>query len=1015
VRIGLLGDLEVRGSDERDIEISGAKLRSFLAILSLHVGRPVQTEQLVDALWGEAPPPGVRNGLQRLASKLRRSLGSTDVVAMRAGGYALDLPPDAVDVHRFDALVEAARRAEAIDAIQLLHEAEALWRGDALVEFAYEDFAAPTITRLTELRRSAIGQRLDLELELGRHHDALPELESLVHLHPLRERLRATLMLALYRAGRQSDALRAYQDGRRILGDELGLEPGPDLRRLEAAILAQDAELGAPVAEAAPEQPPPAHAIPEPLTPLVGREAEVKEVVDLLTTSRLVTLVGPGGVGKTRLALDAGRRVASGRAAGGCLVELAPVGDPGAVRAAIADALALPDPARLAELIGERDVLLVLDNCEHVIAVAASIAEDLLRRCPNLTVLATSREGLRIDGEAVWPVPPLPVPDAVELFLARARAAGARFDATGDALAQVTEICARLDGLPLAIELAAARTRAFPIDQIAGRLHDRFRLLTGGSRTALPRQQTLRAVVDWSYDLLFEDEQRLFERLSVFPGGCDVATATAVCADDALPADDIEDLIQALVEKSLVIASAGAGGVRVTQLQTLAQYGREKLAERGDAESIRRAMATHFAALAARSAIAYTTTEQGPWLRAIDAEQDNLRAALEWAVDRDDAETAMTIAGGTSWRHWLAGNAVEGLRWIDAAFACAGDVTGWTAALGLLGRGVLRLQTGRHDGVDEDLGDALARFRSLGDTDATIMATSFWAELPAVRGDLDEAKRRRRESIASYEALPDDPFVLAGRSFSKAKLAALEGDLALAEACYRDAAARFAPIERPVMLAMTLSLVADFDDRAGDHGAAGRALGRAVGLGDEHGLRGFTGTQLARLGWALLNDGDLDQARAVYDRTVDTARRLRNEPVLFLALTGIAALDRLAGHDDAAAASAREALALHVDAGPRRLANRVDPAREVLGSAAACCTVLAGVAIDDGDVERGALLLAHAERLRDDAGLDVPSFQRGDVDSAEARLRDALDDQRRALAREAGRSGRLGQTIPLDG
>ncbi|MEA3055759.1 MAG: hypothetical protein QOD30_1191, partial [Actinomycetota bacterium] len=851
-----------------------------------------------------------------------------------------------------------------------------------------------------------------LELALGRHHDVLPELESLVGTLPLRERLRASLMTALYRAGRQADALRVYQDGRRILSDELGLEPGPELRRVEAAILAHDPALTAPESDTPRVAPVGArsHGIPEPITPLVGRDEETRELLGLLDETRFVTLVGPGGVGKTRLALHVARQAATVRAAGACLVELAPIGDPDAVRAAIADALGVPDPDRLAETIADRDLLLVLDNCEHLIATAADIAEDLLRRCPNLTVVATSREGLRIDGETVWPVPPLPVPDAVTLFFGRARAAGARIIPSDDVERCVTDICTRLDGLPLAVELAAARTRAFPIEQLASRLSDRFRVLTGGSRTALPRQQTLRAVVDWSYDLLFDDEQRLFERLSVFPGGCDLATARAVCADGSLPADEIDDIIQALVEKSLIVPIAGGDGLRFTQLQTLAQYGREKLADRGDAERIRTSMAAHFAALASRSAHAYATAEQGPWLLAVDVEQDNLRAALEWAVDCGDAETAMTIAGGTSWRHWLAGCAVEGLRWIDAAFGCAGEVSETTRALGLMGRGLLRLQTGRHDGVEEDLSEALARFRSLGDVDATIMASSFWTELAAVRGDVDEARSRRREAIAFYDSLPDDPFVRAGVAFSRAKLAALEGDLEVAESSYREAAAAFGRLDRPVMHAMSLSLVADFDDRAGHHGDAGRALAEAVRIGDALGLRGFTGTQLARLGWALLNDGDRGGARAVYDRALENARRLGNDPVIFLALTGIAALHRLGGRDADAAAAAHEALALHVAAGPRRLANRVDPAREALDAAALCCTVLACVAIDDGRSERGAVLLGHAERLRGDAGVEVSAFQREDL----ARATAVIDVGAFTAAFEAGRNGRLGQDIPLD-
>ena len=377
-----------------------------------------------------------------------------------------------------------------------------------------------------------------------------------------------------------------FQEGRRLLVEELGLEPGPELRRLESAILAQDPSLTLPAvrsgvvdAVGAGSHP----GIPEALTPLVGRDAELRELQRAVRRAALRHAGGPGRGGQDA-AGPGGRAGGScaGSSFGGCLVELAPVGDPAGVPAAIAAALGLPDPNRLAEMIGDHDLVLVLDNCEHVIGAAAEVAEGLLRRCPGLRLLATSREGLRVGGEIIWPVPPLAPDDAVRLFLARARASAAPIG-LDDEHGVIADICARLDGLPLAIELAAARTRAFPLTQIAARLNDRFRLLTGGSRTALPRQQTLRAVVDWSYELLFGDEQRVFERLAVLPGGCDLATAEAVCADDDIAAADVADHLRALVDKSLVIAVPVAGGVRFTLLQTLAQYGRERLTERGDA------------------------------------------------------------------------------------------------------------------------------------------------------------------------------------------------------------------------------------------------------------------------------------------------------------------------------------------------------------------------------------------------------------------------------------------------
>ena len=1016
MRIALLGELEVRGDDDRPIVVTGAKQRALLAVLALQASRAVPAEQLVDALWGDDPPPAVRNGLQGLVSKLRRALGSTDLVAMRGGGYVLELPPEAIDVHRYERLVAEGRAAGGSDparTIALFAEADALWRGDALADFTYEDFASTTITRLSELRLAAVEERLDIELRLGRHQVAIGELESLTTAHPLRERTRGLLMVALYRAGRQADALRVYQDGRRLLADGLGLEPGPELRQLEAAILAQDESLDAPPTTSAATSTWAEHRSPIPasLTPLVGRDVELRDLTALFDDRRFITLVGPGGVGKTRLALEVARARSGSLAYGGCLVELAPVGDPAAVRAAIAFALDLPDPNQLAAMIGQRDLLIVLDNCEHVIATAAEVAEDLLRRCPGLRLLATSREGLRVSGETIWPVPPLAADDAGALFVDRARAAGAQLDLSEGQTNVIAQICARLDGLPLAIELAAARARAFPIPQILSRLNDRFRLLTGGSRTALPRQQTLRAVVDWSYELLFNDEQRVFERLSVFPGGCDLATAQVVCADRDLPGPDIEDIIRALIDKSLITAEAGTNELRVSQLQTLAQYGRERLAERGESARVRDAMAAHFATLCTGSAAAFTGDAQRTWLATIDQEQDNLRGALEWAVATDDAETALTIAGGCSWPHWLAGTMVEGKRWLDDAFACRGEVTETTMALALTGRALINFQLGVPERVDADLEAALETFRRHGNVAAIALTYSFYAEFPAARGDIDTARARRLEVLAFYDGLPDDPFVVAGRAYSQGKLALLDGDLAAAERAYRAAADGFARIDRPVMRSMCLGMVADFDERKGDYPAAIAALEAAIATNDELGLRGFMGALLTRLGWALLQAGDSAGAELTYRRAEALARRLDNRPVILLALTGMAALHRIAGRNDDAADAATEALHAFLIGGPRRLSNRVDPKADVLTAASVCCTVLAGVAADAGQGERVALLLGHAEHLRTDAGTPVPTFQRDDLARTQAEAISLVGCDEFGAAFERGRLGRLGTEV----
>jgi tetratricopeptide (TPR) repeat protein len=497
----------------------------------------------------------------------------------------------------------------------------------------------------------------------------------------------------------------------------------------------------------------------------------------------------------------------------------------------------------------------------------------------------------------------------------------------------------------------------------------------------------------------------------VFPGGCDLGTAETICADATLAAAEIADIIGALVDKSLVIAVPAGGEVRFRQLQTLAQYGREKLAERGDSERIRDAMATHFARLGAGSAAAFAGDEQRAWLTAIDQERDNLRGALEWAVANDDAERALTIAGGASWPHWLAGTAVEGKRWLDEAFRCRGEASDRARALALTGRGLIDFQLGAPAGVDADLQTALAIFRGLGDVASMALTYSFYAEVAAARGDLIEGRRRRAEVLDFYLGLPDDPFVIAARAYSRAKLGILDGDLAQAERYYRQAAEGFSRIDRPMMRAMCLGMVADFDERAGNYTAAIHELEEAVETNDTLGLRGFTGALLARLGWVLHQHGDAARAEQMYNRALERARRLGSTPVIFLALTGLAALHRIHGRDDEATTAASDALDLYLAGGPRRLANRIDPQADVLTAAALCCAVLGILAARAGRGEQAAQLLGHADRLRTDAGAPVPTFQRDDIDCARDTAVTLLGHDSFVAAYEFGRHGRLGQEV----
>ncbi len=638
----MLGPLEVLDDDGNPVDVGGARPRTLLVDLALAQGRAVPAEQLLEDVWsGEQIP--ARNNLQVHVSRLRRVLGD-DRITTQGGGYALDLPRDAIDVARFDRLAAEGRAAlhagDAEVASRTLAEALQLWRGAALADFVDEQFARPVITRLEESRLVAIEDRIEADLVLGRHAALVGEVEALLIEHSLRERLWAELMTALYRSGRQGEALRAYQRARTVLADELGIDPGPELQRLERSVLAQDPSLSAPVtpsdAGASPAGAP--TNLPAPTSALVGRAAEIDATVNLVHHHRLVTIVGPGGVGKTRLAIEIGRTFLGQFRDGVWVIDLAPVGDPSDVATAVAAALGVETEVgagaasttleRLSEFLSGREALLVFDNCEHVVGESARITDQLLARCGALHVLATSREPLMIAGEALWPLAPLDLEDATELFVTRARAAAPAFgldDDAGEQTARVVRaICERLDGLPLAIELAAARMRAFTPGDLLARLEDRFRLLTGGSRTAFPRQQTMRAVVDWSYDLLFDDERRVFERVSVFAGAFTITAAEAVCADDVIRADAVAGLLARLVDKSLVVPANLGEQVRFRLLQTLAQYGRERLVASGDGDAVGARHAHHLVRLL-EVPDGVHGADTGSWFRKVGESIDDIR------------------------------------------------------------------------------------------------------------------------------------------------------------------------------------------------------------------------------------------------------------------------------------------------------------------------------------------------------------------------------------------------------
>ncbi|MBD0418431.1 AfsR/SARP family transcriptional regulator [Streptomyces sp. TRM S81-3] len=692
VRYRILGTTQAIRSDGTAVPVGGARLRALLTVLALRAGRTVPPGLLVEEVWDGDPPADAPGALQALVGRLRRTLGA-EAVASEGGGYRLTAGPDDIDLHRFDRLAGEGTRALADGdpgkAAAVLDDALALWRGPALADLPDRTAEAAR----WEIRHlDAVRARHTAALDLGHAEQALPELTALCDGHPLDEPLQALRLRALRDTGRTAEALAAYDDVRRLLADRLGTDPGPELRTLHAELLRTE-PVAAPAAPAAPA----AGAAPGPrprgnlrarLTSFVGRDADIEALRADLTTARLVTLLGPGGAGKTRLSLETAEAAGDTARDGVWLAELAPVDDPDAVPEAVLTAVGARETVlygagaeemrvvaernataveRLVEHCGRRRMLIVLDNCEHVVDAAARLTEELLARCPGLTVLATSREPLGVPGELLRPVEPLPEPAALRLLADRGAAArpGFRTDDDPEACA---EICRRLDGLPLAIELAAARLRMLTPRQIADRLDDRFRLLTSGSRTVLPRQQTLRAVVDWSWDLLDTDERDVLCRLSVFAGGCDLAAAEAVCGPAALEA------VASLVDKSLVVAApSGDGEMRYRLLETVAEYAGEKLDEAGGRADAERAHLIHYRELARTTDPLLRGPDQLAAIGRLEREYENLRTALRHALARRDEQEGLCLVLSLAWYWQMRDLRVEARGWCSEVMALGPD------------------------------------------------------------------------------------------------------------------------------------------------------------------------------------------------------------------------------------------------------------------------------------------------------------------------------------------------------
>ncbi|MET7461466.1 BTAD domain-containing putative transcriptional regulator [Nonomuraea sp. NPDC005501] len=1006
VRFGVLGPLAVWAQDGGPVRVAEPKVRALLADLLAHGGGPVPPDRLIDDLWGERPPRNPAGTLQARVSQLRRALGDPGLITHGPAGYRL--APADTDASRFLALLagpparpglprlaDGPRGDEGTawlrERLARLDEALGLWRGPAYAEFADAGFARPEIARLEEARLSALEEQAEVRLALGGDAD----LAGLVRLHPLRERLRGLHILALYRRGRQSEALASYGELRELLAEELGLDPSPELSALHQAILRHDPALSAPVSasiagpgRATPKEP--VTNLPAPLTDLVGRDGELAAVRDLLAAGRLVTLTGPGGVGKTRLALEAARALAGTDLPDGVwLVELAGAADVAEAVAAVLgvrDDGAEPLAPRLARALSGKRALLVLDNCEHVVADAAGLAARLLKAAPGLRVLATSQEPLDVTGERLLPVPPLPEPEAVRLFAARA---GVEPDAA------VATICRRLDGIPLALELAATRVRALGVEGVAERLDDRFRLLSAGMRDAPARQRTLRAAIDWSWELLTAPERVVLRRLAVHADGCTLEAAEEVCAE---PGVDVLDAVARLVDRSLVVVTPGP---RYRLLESVSAYCAERLAEAGELDAIRERHARHYTELAVRAEL--RGPRQLAWLDRLDLETANLRLALA-------GPEPLRLVNALAWYWYLRGRLGEARRSLTAALARHDGRSGGTsgeaavASVWLAGMTLLSGETPpavRQAGLDASgralaswflthvqwaYGDheerraaadrALAAYEELGDRWGVAAALSLRAKLAQVRCDLEAMRCDGERSLALFTELGDDW----GRMEAMDALdrrAETRGDYAEA-ARLREEELRLAErlgFEVP----FKLSALGRIALLAGDYATADDLHERARRLAVAQSYKSAEESAVLGLAMSARRQGRYTEAEALLTPWLDWLREVRGTAgvAFVLAELGFAAEQR----GDAATALARHR------AGHEAALASGDPRAVALALEG-----LAGAVSLAGDHAEAARLLDAASAMRREAGTPRPAAERLDVDRIAARVHEALGE-----------------------
>ena len=912
LEVRLLGPFEVVVAG-KPVDVPGAKRQALVACLALRSGRVVSTDTLVEALWGSDLPAAPRNAVQHHVARLRRALGD-DAIRLAADGYALD--GAMVDATQFEELLAAARGAlragDARGAADTIADALALWRGPALLGLPQSSWATAEAARLDSLRLDALEERFEAALALGEHGDVGAAIRAALEESPFRERLWGQLMLTLYRSGRQADALEVFQEARRVLLEQLALEPGPELRRLQEAILAHDPAI-APV----PAAPPRRGNLPASSTSFVGREAELAQVVELVREHRLVTLTGPPGVGKSRLALEVARALASELRGGAWHVGLANAASAADVVRLVAQSLDVrgADPlARTVARLRDTDAIVVFDACEHVLEESARLVSALLAECPDVRVLATSREVLHVVGEVRVIVDPLGLPDAgasdaaaapaVELFTARARAARPGFELTDEDAWLAAEISRLVDGLPLAIELAAARVNVLGLAELLALVRRRLELLHDRPTSDASRA-ALGTLVEWSYDLLHADEKTLLHHVAVHRGGAPLPALVAAGAEHGLDEMTVIQLLGTLVDKSVITVSFPSPEARYDLLDTVRDYALERLAEGGGLAAARKAHAEYFATLADAAHGALRGPEWRAWVGRLELEHDNLWAALTYAHEAPDAGIAGRL-GRLAWYFALAERVSEGRRFVELALASASEAAPAALRLELLAF-LCYFATEELD-LDAaiEAGERALAAAEPRPPEAALVEAALSRAL-AASGDAERAAVLAEGSHARLQASGDD-WSIATASLLRAQVAALAGDVAgvaaMAADTHRHAEAiGFDAFQVPAQL-----LEAWVAGRRSDESAAAEAYQRAFALAGRAGFADHAAFALAGLGWTAFASGDLPKAEELERRALAAAEAAQSPWTAAHARVRLARVLAAAGDPGTAEALYREVL-----------------------------------------------------------------------------------------------------------